>query len=146
MSERRTAALRFLVVAVAGYFSLATSAEPDWYVRAAYVDLVPPTARIEVTLDAEAVILLGTEVLAIHSSSGLVWTAQDGPVESDGYCADYHQRGMFCEEVPAGSGVFQYEISLASAQPDTLARVEVFAGGPPERLSTDFGVKIEVLP
>jgi len=146
MNERKTAVWRFLAVGVAGYFSLATSSEPDWYVHAAHVDVPPPTARIKVTLDAEAVIILGPEVLSIQSSSGVAWTAEDGPTQSDGHCARYHEVGTFCEEVPGGSGSFEYEVLVRPEAPSTTARIEVWAGGLPERLSTNFGVNIEVLP
>lgn len=150
MTERFVSALRFLVVAVAGYFSLATSAEPTWYVRAAHVDvpieLAPTTARIRVTLEAEAVIILAPDAVGIQSSSGLVWAPEDGPVESDGYCSGYHQDGTFCEEVPGGSGSFDYELLIAAGIEGSSARIEVLAGGVPDRLARNFGVNIEVLP
>jgi len=150
MNERSVSALRILVIAVAGYFSLATSSTPDWYVRSAHVDVpieaVPTSARIRVTLEAEAVIILAPDAVGIQSSSGQSWTPEDGPHESEGYCSGYHRDGIFCEEVPGGSGSFDYELFMAAGVDGSSARIEVLAGGPPERLEQNFGVNIEVLP
>jgi hypothetical protein len=151
MSKPKVAIWRFLVVTLAGYFSLATSAPPpDWTVRAAHVDVpLDPSssrARISVTLDAEAVIILAPEALGIESSSGIVWTPEDGSFESEGYCEDYHRMGTFCEEVPGGSGTFEYEVSMAAGPAGTTGRIEVLAGGILERLNRSFGLSLEVLP
>jgi len=150
MNERVVAALRLLVVALAGYFSLATSAPEEWFLRTAHVDLpldtAPSVARIRVTLDAEAVSIRAPDVLGIQSSSGLVWMSGDARVEPEGYCTEHHGYGTFCEEVPDGSGAFEYELLLPSGDAGASTRVDVFAGAPPERLSDHFGVNIEVLP
>ena len=151
MSEPKMAFWRSLVVTLAGYLSLATSAPPpDWTVRAAHVDVpLDPSssrARISVTVEAEAVIILAPEALGIESSTGIVWTPEDGSFESERYCEDSHRLGTFCEEVPGGSGTFEYEISMAAGPAGTTGRIEVLAGGVLERLSTNFGVSIEVLP
>jgi len=147
MNEQTRAALRIVVLAVTGYLCLATSAPEDWFLRSAHVDLAPPTARIKVTLDAEAVIIMGPGLLAIQSSSGRSWTSGDLPTESDGYCSAYHREATFCEEVPNGSATLEYDLFVQPLAPSaTTTRVEVIAGGIGERLQAKFGVNIEVLP
>ena len=153
MNERLRPALRFMLIGVAGYLSLATSAPEDRFVESAHVD-VPlgaeaSTARIHVTLDADAVIIVAPDALGIESSSGRVWTPDDGPLESEGYCEEYDRYGMFCEEVPGGSQAFDYEILLPPGAAGAMARIEVLAGGDESRVFSPgarFGLDIEVLP
>jgi hypothetical protein len=153
MSQRVRTALRFLVLAVTGYLSLATIPGQDWFVESAFVDLPlhaeASTARLRVTVDAEAVIIVAPAALAIQSSSGQVWTPDDAAPEPGAHCGSYRRLGMFCEGVPGGSHAFDYELLLPAGPAGATTRIEAQAGGIASRVTTDggrLGVNIEVLP
>lgn len=151
MTEVRRNVLRFAVLAVAGYLSLATSAPAIWTVESAYVDIPltgdSTTVRIRVHLESEDVALSAPELARVSSSSGRTWVPGDGS-DSDQYCDPSSYIGRFCEAVPLGSATLEYELSLIRGT-DSVARIEVLAGGYIDRLERPngrFGLSVEVLP